>query len=183
MEIASLFSTVERIITIEYVLSNPSQKFSVRKLARTLKLSPSHISKILKQLSKMKIIENNVVNLKNPITRILKIFFNIEKLEEISLIKFSKKTIPKLLGIGIYGSWADGTNYEDSDLDIWIKSSEPIKEKNTAKLNSYLIRKLGREVTLLSLWPEKIEILRKKDEVFYHSLTFGSIVLFGEKTE
>lgn len=164
---------------MRYVLENPSKEFGVRKLSRRLGLSPGHTSRVLKTLSEYDIIVESKVDLGNPFTRILKVLFNIQKLREIDCVERAKSFINGLKGIGVYGSWANGTNYEESDLDIWIKAKKAIKERDVAMLNSYLLKNLDVEVSILTLWPEKIEKL-KEDKVFYHSLVFGSIILWGE---
>lgn len=183
METWKLFSTSERVAVVRFIVNNPTQTFRVRNLSKTLKLSPAHLSRILKQLMRLKIIKNDAVDLQNPLVRTIKLLFNIEKLTEIKLVESAKKLIPNLRGIGIYGSWATGTNYEDSDLDLWIKTDKVADERNVAKLNSLLIKRIGKEITILTLWPEKIKNLKERDEVFYYSLIFGSIIMFGEGIE
>jgi len=42
--------------------------------------------------------------------------------------------------------------------------------------------KLNRETKILVLDPERFEKI-KHDKEFYHSLVFGSIILFGENLE
>ncbi|MBL7169673.1 MAG: ArsR family transcriptional regulator [Candidatus Aenigmarchaeota archaeon] len=179
MKTYDILSTKERYKVLDYILNRPEEEFKVRDISRKIKLSPSHVSKTLKILKKEGIIKNNKLNRESPLVKSLKILINIKKLDDIKLVKISRRTIKNVIGIGVYGSWVSGTNYEDSDLDIWIKSEKPIKEPEVAKLNSYLIKKLKMDVSILTLWPEKIDKL-KKDNVFYHSLVFGSFVLWGE---
>jgi len=135
-----LFSTDERVDAVRFIVNNPTQTFRVRNLSKKLKLSPAHLSRVLKQLTKLKIVKNGVVDLQNPFVKIIKILFNLEKLDETRLVENAKKLIPNIRGIGIYGSWTTGTNYEDSDLDIWIKTDEVTDEREVAKLNSILIK-------------------------------------------
>jgi len=183
METWKLFSTNERIDVVRFILNNPTQTFRVRNLSKKLKLSPAHLSRVLKQLIKLKIVKNGVVDLQNPFVKIIKILFNLEKLDEIRLVENAKRLIPNIRSIGIYGSWTTGTNYEDSDLDIWMKTDEATDERKVAKLNSILIKEIGKEITILTLWPEKIKELKEKDDIFYYSLVFGSIILYGEGIE
>lgn len=56
------------------------------------------------------------VDLSNPYVKAMKIFFNIKKLTEKNVP--DKLRLLEIAGARIYGSWASGTNYEDSDLDI-----------------------------------------------------------------
>ena len=83
--------------------------------------------------------------------------------------------------VGLYGSCAKGTNTESSDIDLWIKV-EKIDEKKIIELTSKLRKKL-KNVKVLILDDKKIEELKKNDPVFYHSLYFGSLMLYGEEGE
>ena len=83
--------------------------------------------------------------------------------------------------VGLYGSSAKGTNTKESDIDLWIKI-EKTKDEEIAKLNSELSNKI-ESVALLVLTDEKINELKKSDLTFYHSLYFGSIILYGEENE
>lgn len=166
---------------LKFILDNPTREIKVREVARILKLSPAHVSRTLKILRKMGLVKDNRVDLKNPLARAMKIFINVEKLVE-------KKTIDKIkslnpIGAGIYGSWANGTNHEDSDLDIWIKFKKHPAEVKIASVVSEIRRSIGSNVHALILTPEKIEKLKKDDPIFYCSLAFGSIVIYGEPLE
>ncbi len=168
----------ERII--EFVVDNPNREIRVRELAKQLKLSPAYISRTLKILEN-NVLKNNKVDLSNPYVKALKIFFNIKKLIEKDIIKTLKKL--KISGVGIYGSWANGTNYEDSDLDIWIKVDKRPKEMKIASISAYIRKTLGRNVQILVLTPERIGRLKKEDPIFYFSLVYGSILICGETVE
>jgi len=110
---------------------------------------------------------------------VLKSFFNIKKLTDKNIIKKLKDAKAS----GVYGSWANGTNYEDSDLDIWIKVEKHPGEMKVARISSEIRRVLGRNVQILVLTPERIERLKKEDPIFYYSLVFGSIILFDDGIE
>ena len=80
---------------------------------------------------------------------------------------------------GLYGSCAKGENTDDSDVDLWIKMKDASDEK-VASLTALLSKKI-RNVKPLFLTAKRIEKIKKSDELFYHSLSFGSIILFGER--
>jgi len=182
METEKVLGTKERVKVLEFILDNPSKKASVRGLSKTLGLSPSHLSKTIRILEKNSILKGNRINLENPLVRNLKTMFNLKKLLEMKVVEKSRLVIKDMKGIGVYGSWASGTNTEDSDIDLWIKSRRVIEEKSLAKIHTFIITKTGSEVSILSLWPGKIEEL-KKDKTFYYSLHFGSIILWGENID
>jgi predicted nucleotidyltransferase len=106
----------------------------------------------------------------------IKILLNIERID---LLKINK---PFIKGIGVYGSWANGTNTVDSDIDIWIKTDKYPDEKELAHLSKILREMTLTDVQLLVLTPEKIEQI-KKDTSFFSSLYNGSFLLWGEPIE
>lgn len=166
---------------LEFVLDNPTAEIKVRELARRLDLSPSHVSKTLKVLRNEGIIKNNRVDLSFPLVRALKIFLNVKKLVEKNVIDKIKSL--NVNSAGVYGSWASGTNYEDSDLDIWIKVKKHPGEVKIASLVGEIRKSVGTNVQMLVLTPDNVERLKKEDPTFYYSLAFGSIVLCGETIE
>lgn len=165
----------------EFILNNPEKELRIRELARELKLSPAYVSRTLKWAKKQGIVKKNKANLSNSLARAIKIFLNIKKITE-------RKTVQKLkkLGIngtGIYGSWANGTNTEDSDLDIWIKTGKKLSEAKIATVAGEMRKALGTNTQILVLDRERMEKIKQEDPVFYYSLLFGSIILFGEPIE
>ena len=176
----TLFSK-ERDKLIEFVIDNPSKEIEIRELARLLKLSPAHVSRTLKNFKRYGVIKNKRVDLSNPYVKALKIFFNIKKLVNNNVTRILKKLEP--ISAGVYGSWANGSNYEDSDLDVWIKVDRRISESRVASVSNDIRKVLGRNVQILVLSMERIDRLKKEDPIFYYSLIFGSIILFGETLE
>ncbi len=177
---AALFQK-EMYRIIEFILDSTSKTTKVRELARLLNLSPAHVSRTLKTLERHKIIKNGSVDLSNPYVKALKIFFNIQKLTDSNVIRILKKIEPA--GAGIYGSWANGTNNETSDVDIWIKVEKKANETKIAVLSSKMRKALRRNIQLLVLTPERIGRLKRDDPIFYYSLVFGSINIYGESLE
>ena len=86
----------------------------------------------------------------------------------------------KIIGMGVYGSYAKGTNDENSDIDIWIKSKGPLKEDDIAKFEYEMSKKLGARLNVTVLYPKKIERLKKDDKEFYYSIASGSFLIRGE---
>lgn len=166
---------------LEFVLENPDAEIKVRELAKKLDLSPAHVSKTLKKFRAEGIVEGDSINFNTPLVKALKIFLNVKKLVERGVI--AKIGSLDVISAGIYGSWANGTNHKDSDLDIWVKVEKHPGEMKIASLTGELRKLGGVDVQMLVLTPDKLQRLREENPTFYHSLVFGSIVVCGETLE
>ena len=170
-----IFSTKERIKILKAVIFS-DQPISVNIIAARLKISKGLVSKYLDVLLKEGITKKSngkylIVN--SPITKGTKILLNITSIDAGIFKKFDF-----IEAAGLYGSCAKGENTDDSDVDLWIKIKEASDEK-VAPLTALLNKKV-KNIKPLFLTTAKIEKMKKDDELFYHSLSFGSIVLYGE---
>ncbi len=175
MNLSNLLSTEKREKILNEIIFKEDE-ISVIDVATKLKLSKGFVSKFFTLLSKVKVIKrhkNKYVILDNLHVRLLKIIFNLKQFTNFNFKKYSF-----VLGVGLYGSCVKGENFEDSDIDIWIKVNTNNEEK-LAKLTSDLKRRFER-ISLLYLTKEKIELLENEDISFYYALALGSITLYGE---
>jgi len=178
MRLHELLSTKERIKILSLTLYKKDE-ISITEIAKEARVSKSLVSKFFDILTKEKILLKRKRKFRvndNVRVRALKIFLNFYKIDENVFRKFNF-----VKGAGIYGSFTKGENSEESDIDMWI-IVEKTEEENLAKLSRELKKKYGN-VRPLYLTEEKIKALKEKDKVFYHSLVFGSIIVYGEKIE
>lgn len=178
MNINKIFSTFQRVTILEKIIYSDSL-VSVNKTAKDLRLSKGLISKFLNLLVSEKILKKRrakFIVLDNSFVRAIKILLNINNINPSIFKKY-----PFIEALGIFGSCTKGTNKEDSDIDLWIKVKKT-KEEELSELTNVLKRKSER-IKPLFLTKEKIEVLKKEDTVFYHSLVFGSIIIYGEEIE
>ncbi len=176
MNTEKLFSTKERIAILRDVIFSETE-FGVNEVAKRLSLSKGLVSKYLDTLVTENVLERKYIKfvVKNSIeTKILKIIFN---LQGINIDIFRRYKFVE--AAGLYGSCAKGTNTNSSDTDIWIKINKTDNEK-LAKLTSEL-RKNVKNMKILILDDKKLETLKKDDSLFYHSLYFGSVIVYGEE--
>ena len=175
MNLVSLFRSRERLRILEYVMSREGLR--VTDIAKELDLSKGLASEFMRTL-----LDNGIVRRSdgaayspsdNYAARQVKRMINLSKVD---LRRLDRKMID---GIGIYGSWARGTNTIESDADIWIKAEEYPPQEYLAKLSAQLRRMLGCEIRLLVLTPAKTQELAK-DDVFFSALTRDSVLLWGE---
>ena len=170
-----IFSTKERIKILKAVIFS-EQPISVNVIAVRLKISKGLVSKYLDVLLKEGIAKKSngkylIVN--SPITKGIKILLNIADVEIGIFKKFD------FVGaVGLYGSCAKGENTDESDVDLWIKIKD-VGDEKAASLTAVINKKI-KNVKPLFLTTKKIEKMKKGDELFYRSLSFGSIILYGE---
>lgn len=175
-----LLSSDERIRLLKKILNMAERNLYVRELARDVGVSAGFVSKYMGKLKESGITEEGRISLVNPKVRVLKIFLNINEMIDEDVVGIIKNHIKGVRGIGIYGSWADGTNLEGSDLDIWVlvgkKAPDPVDSANAV---AEIEKKINVETSLYVLTDEELEELRKSESPFYYSLS-DSFVLCGE---
>jgi predicted nucleotidyltransferase len=149
----------------------------VNNIASQLGLSKGLVSKYFQILLKEQILKNEkgkLVVADNASVKAVKILLNLRRIDTRIFSKY-----PFVTAVGLYGSCARGENTEDSDVDLWVRVKD-VEETKIASLTSEINKKI-KNAKLLFLSDKKIEKLRKEDIMFYHSLSFGSIILYGDK--
>lgn len=178
MNINRLFSTEERVRILESVLYKTSL-LKVSDVAKELGLSKGLVSKFFDILTEEGISKksgNKFVVRESLATRAIKILLNLKGFETSIFKRFEF-----IRGAGLYGSLVKGENTEGSDIDLWLLIDEA-KDEDQARLTNELKRKYGN-VRPLYLSKAKINALKNENPVFYYSLVFGSINIFGEGIE
>lgn len=180
--LSKIFSRKQREEILSYILDHPSGNYRVREIAKRFKVSVGSVSQFFALLKRKGILKRRgdifSVNLNNPLVKTIKILLNVSRLDIAPL-----KRIPDLMGIGLYGSWADGTNNEDSDIDIWVRVEKKPAEDIIARASRRMIERMRRNVQLLIVDPVKNRMLRENDPIFYYSLVYGSVVLYGKSLQ
>ncbi len=171
----NIFSTKERIKILKTVIF-AKKIIRVNRLANKLKFSKGLVSKYLDILVKESILKRSngkflVTN--SAATKSFRIMLNIKRIPVDILKKYNF-----IKASGVYGSCSKGENDQDSDVDIWIRIDETSNQK-LAEFAAKFKKKI-EQANLLFLTDKKIEKIKKEDPLFYHSLVFGSINIYGE---
>jgi len=179
MKIQPLYSTKEREKILSHLLDHPSEKINMNQLARRLKISVGQVHKYVSILRKEGIVKGD--SLQDTATiRSLRVLCNLQKINEKKIIQLLKRHLPDISGIGIYGSWAKGTNIENADLDLWIKMKKSPSDIDIAKTRKEIETVIGVPVDLTIATSESMKHFREKSDSFYFSL-FNGIKLWGEE--
>jgi predicted nucleotidyltransferase len=174
----TFISNKDRKKLMQFLLDTPEKEIGVRSIAKACSVSPGFVSKFISSLEKDNFVKKGMVNLTNPELRALKILFNIERIK--IAFDFLKKEF-NILAMGVYGSWAHGTNTSGSDIDLWILLKRDPKPIESTDIRNAIRAKIGKvELNLVFLTKEKLELLKKKDPVFFYTL-YHSFHIGGEK--
>ena len=177
MRTDSLISGEKRRRLFGLIVLAPTRSLGVRELARELNVSPAFVSGYFKALARKGLLtRDGKPDFSSPLLRGLKLLYNIELLWPLANA-ISKNRL--VLGIGVYGSWAFGTNTGESDLDLWVKAKRPLSLAETAKLKLEADGFSSSDVSFLILEREKLQSLKKASPPFYYALA-NSFLLSGE---
>lgn len=180
MNIHTLLSTKERVSMLEYLLYK-TEDLAISGVARDLGLSKGLVSKFFGILTRENILTKAgrkfAVRQKGLGTRAIKMLLNIGSFDAGMFGKFAF-----VRGAGLYGSLVKGENTEGSDIDLWLLINKT-SDENLARLTNELKKRYGEKIKPLYLTEEKINVLKREEAVFYHSLVFGSVNVYGEEIE
>ena len=93
-----------------------------------------------------------------------------------SKLEYSKawKILHKICLCGIYGSFAQGTFDQNSDIDIWVYLSRGEGNKIRSAIDS-LAREFSRQINVVYLTKQYLVDLKKKDPEFFYRLKLQSL--------
>ena len=119
-------SNTQKILA--FIFKYPTKGFTIRAVARGLKISPPTVSSAVEKLEKdglVKIVKEEIQhkvygNLESEHFRDLKRIYNIFSLRELKHL-LVKEFRPN--AIVLYGAYARGEDREDSDIDVYVDSS------------------------------------------------------------
>jgi predicted nucleotidyltransferase len=176
--ILELFKTEERARILRYVMFCSSS--SVAEVSMATGVTKGLVSRYLRLLVEYGLLqkEGRVYSPHDGAhSRAVKLLLNLERID------LSTLSLGSAEGLGLYGSWARGTNHQESDLDVWVRADCLPKENVLARLQRDLSIQADSKVNLLVLTPEKLERLKIEDIPFYNSLVMSSVTLKGEPLE
>jgi len=181
-----LFTSKTRTKILTLLMFNQDSEYHLREIARKIKISPIYVSKELANLEQL-----NLVNKKHKgnltiyqinegsviLNELKKIFIKTDYIGELIKNKLSGKVKYTF----IYGSFANGTETESSDIDLFVVGD--ISEDNIITIIQELESKSGREINYV-LWTEKVFAQRAKNHHLLRSIKKNKIImLIGDENE
>jgi hypothetical protein len=148
--LTELFKTEERAKILRHVMFRSS--FSVSEVSRAAGVNKGLVSRYLHILENQGLLERDgrrYALLDGALPRVVRLLLNLEKLDLPTLDMEPSDGLEGFKGLGLYGSWASGTNRLDSDLDVWISADSLPDEWGLARLQRDLSLRTGTEVNLL----------------------------------
>lgn len=172
-----LFATNSQKI-LHFLLSHPSGQYMEKEITKNTGVSRAGTNFALKYLIRENLVKSvkkgrmsfYYVDLEDPLIKQLKVVSNLVLIQP--LIKRLQKKSQKII---LFGSFAQGTNIEESDIDLFILSSVPQEVSALVSKSS-----LAEQIQLVTKKPVDFATLKKKDPIFYEEVERG-IVLWEAK--
>jgi len=175
--LSELFKTEKRLDILYYSLY--ANDFTVTEVSRRTGVTKGLVSRFLDYMHSQGLLRrerNRFEVIDSAKTRAVKSLLNIARIDTEALHKDWVKSL------GLFGSWALGSNTIESDVDIWVMVDERPAEFELARLQNEIGAMTFSEVNLITITPEYLKVLRQ-DEPFFHSLMKTSSVLIGDDIE
>ena len=173
-----LISTNHQKILSFFVL-HLGASFYEREIARMAGLSPSSTHYVLARLYRAGVINRKQngrmyfysVDKTNPYLKEFKVLTNLLLIEPL---------VEKLKGLSrkivLFGSWAQGSDNGDSDIDLFIVSSEREKVLSVVNKFSYSAKFYNRKVQPIINAPEELLKKGKEESVFLEQVEKGKVL-------
>lgn len=167
------FLTPTALNVLCFLLFNPMKQFHEREIVRQTEVSVGAINQILKKLHKAGLVERDRrgrmnfyrANLKNPVARQFKVLFNVSALND--LVDQIKQTSERVV---LFGSCAEGTDVEESDIDLFVLSSDV--EVVQSKISKYE-RMFDRRISPIVVDSRGFAKIKSKDKSLYERISRG----------
>ncbi|MEA3432106.1 MAG: nucleotidyltransferase domain-containing protein [candidate division WOR-3 bacterium] len=171
----NIFISTAHQKVLEFLCEHPTSRFYDRELARSIKgVSLASVNNVLKDLAKVNFVKRkqegrqvySTLNLDHPLIRRFRVFLNFLNL--LPFLEDLKKAVDKII---IYGSVTEGSNLEESDIDILVVSDRPF-EVIQRVLEKH---KMEEKVQLIVKTKAEYLGLKKKEPVFYEEVHRGMV--------
>ena len=185
VQLIELFDKYVRWRILGHFLSHPNTSYYIKEVARKLGVSPGSVSTAVKFFSEGGLIiqedQDRVhpyrLNQDHPLASPLRRAYGLVVVLSSSPVERLLNADSNVVSIALYGSYADGSYDEWSDIDLLVVTST--KRDELLEAVADLERDLGKPVNVslfrLSEWRE----LQGNGDVFYKNVVQNHVLLYG----
>lgn len=170
------FVTPKLLEILYFFASNPLGEFHVREVARRTVVSLGAVSQIVGRLHTHGLLVREKrgrmlfykLNMESAVVRQFKVLFNV-----FSLDGLVRETKDKCVRIVLFGSCADGTDVKDSDVDLFVLTSNVGVIRD--KISGYE-KKIGRRISAIVVDSRGLAKMKKDDRPLYDRISKGILL-------
>ncbi len=180
-----LFRTYVKWKILSHFLANPNTSFHIKQLARLLKVSPASVSSAVKSFDEDGLLSKEEKGLAHiyrldfdnsmvaPLKKAYGFAFVLSSKPKMKFIEID----PNIISLALFGSYAEGSFDEKSDIDFLIVTGtrKEIFIKAAKRLEEELEKEVSLSVLKLSEW----RAMAKKGNAFYKRVVENHILLYG----
>jgi predicted nucleotidyltransferase len=170
------FITSKGLNVLHFLLVNPMEQFHEREIVRRTGVSVGAVNQILRKLHEAGLVEKDKrgrtnlykANLKSPVARQFKILFNVLTLSD--LINKVKQVSERIV---LFGSCAEGTDVEDSDIDLFVLTSDTETVQHEVRVYE---QKIDRRLSPIIIDSSELAKMKKRDKPLYERIVRGIVL-------
>lgn len=170
----NLSSITPKTLEVLYLFaSNPLERFHGREVVRQTGVSLGTVHQTLAKLYRLGLLNREKrgrmylysFNMKSAVARQFKVLFNVSALDD--LVDQIKQTSERVV---LFGSCAEGTDVEESDIDLFVLSSDV--EVVQSKISKYE-RMFDRRISPIVVDSRGFAKIKSKDKSLYERISRG----------
>lgn len=168
-----LFSTSRQKV-LAFLAENAGEEYQEKEIAKKTGVKKSSVNLALRDLFENKIINRKKIgrtslysaDIRSNIIREIKIIQNITLLEALiaKLARNSQKII-------LFGSFSDGTNKQDSDIDLFILTADPAASRRILNDSA-----LAERIQAIVKTPAEMLKINKKKPLLFQEIEKGKVL-------
>ncbi len=170
------FLTPTTLKVLEFFFDNSMKEFHEREVVRKAKVSKGSANKILRHLASLGLLLREKkgrmvfyrLNREEPFVKHLKILYNLWTLR-----KFVNENKERTKRIILFGSCAEGTDVRESDIDVFILTTEKRQVKESV---SRFNQRSKRKISPIILDVDEFIKMKREDRPLYERIDRGIVL-------
>ena len=184
VQLIELFEKYIRWRILAHFLSHPNTSFYIKEVARTLNVSPGSVSTALKFFEEWRLLMREEkervhlykLNLEHPLAHPLRRAYGLVLILSSRPAERFLVADGNIISVALFGSYADGSFDEESDVDILIVA--PTKKEILGVVRS-LEDELGKNVNVSLFKLSDWRMSAKRGDAFYRKVMENHVLLHG----